>query len=144
MLTLGELGSITLEMTDLEIIDGPGPDLIVFENPFPAWRETGRVEASLDGIDWYEWPCEAENITDDFPGCAGVGTVHATPDFWVDPTDPSAAGGDAFDLEDLGLPAARFIRITDSGHNAFGYGGTTGGFDLDAIAAANWAVVASE
>ena len=138
VLTLGELGSILLEMTDLEIIDGPGPDLIVFENPFPAWRETGRVEASLDGVDWYAWPCFPEDVEGDFPGCAGKASVYASSDFLVDPTDPESAGGDAFDLADLGLPAARYIRVTDSGHNAFGYGGTTGGFDLDAIAAANW------
>lgn len=141
VLSLGELGSITLEMTDLEIIDGPGPDLLVFENPFPGWLETGVVEASLDGIDWYAWPCSAEDADGDFPGCAGTAAVYATADFWVDPTDPVAAGGDAFDLADLGLPAARFVRISDSGYNFMRYGGTTGGFDLDAIAAANWAVI---
>ena len=144
VLSLGELGSITLEMVDLEIIDGPGPDLLVFENPFPGWYETGVVEASLDGIDWYAWPCAAEDEAGDFPGCAGRASVYATPDFLIDPTDPEAAGGDAFDLADIGLPAARFVRITDSGYNALGYGGITGGFDLDAIAAANWAEVAAD
>ena len=144
VLSLGELGSITLELTDLEVIDGPGPDLLVFENPFPGWYETGIVEASLDGIDWYAWPCEAEDADGGFPGCAGTEPVYATEDFWVDPTDPIAAGGDAFDLADIGLPAARFVRITDSGYNAMGYGGTTGGFDLDAIAAANWAEITTD
>ena len=144
VLSLGELGSITLELTDLEVIDGPGPDLLVFENPFPGWYETGIVEASLDGIDWYAWPCEAEDADGGFPGCAGTELVYATEDFWVDPTDPIAAGGDAFDLADIGLPAARFVRITDSGYNAMGYGGMTGGFDLDAIAAANWAEITTD
>lgn len=144
VLSLGELGSITLEMTDLEIIDGPGPDLIVFENAFTAWIETGRVEASVDGIEWFEWACEAENAADDFPGCAGVSGVYATSELEVDPTDPLVAGGDAFDLADIGLSSARFIRITDSGFNAMAYGGETGGFDLDAIAAANWAVLTAE
>ena len=143
VLSLGELGSITLELTDLEVIDGPGPDLLVFENPFLV-GETGIVEASLDGIDWYAWPCAAEDAGKGFPGCAGTELVYATEDFWVNPTDPIAAGGDAFDLADIGLPAARFVRITDNGYNAMGYGGTTGGFDLDAIAAANWAEITTD
>jgi hypothetical protein len=34
VLSLGHGGSITLAFTDNEIVDGPGPDFIVFENPF--------------------------------------------------------------------------------------------------------------
>ena len=37
------------------------------------------------------------------------------------------AGGDAFDLADLGLESANFVRIVDSGANILG------GFDLDAV-----------
>ena len=64
--------------------------------------------------------------------------VYATSEFLVDPTDPLVAGGDAFDLAEIGVAEARFVRITDSGYNALGYGGETGGFDLDAVGAANW------
>ena len=39
VLSLGENGEIILEMTDLGIVDGPGPDLLVFENPFAEWFE---------------------------------------------------------------------------------------------------------
>jgi hypothetical protein len=46
-----------------------------------------------------------------------------------------AAGGDAFDLADIGLQRARFVRIRDSGENP--YEGTAGGFDLDALAVVN-------
>ena len=141
VLSLGELGSITLEMVDLAIYDGPGPDLIVFENAFGTWAETGRVEVSSDGVEWAGWTCEAENADDNFPGCAGVNQVYATSEFLVDPTDPLVAGGDAFDLADIGVTEARFVRITDSGYNALGYGGETGGFDLDAVGAANWMAV---
>ncbi len=144
VLSLGELGSITLEMVDLELFDGPGPDLIVFENAFGTWAETGRVEVSQDGIEWFGWTCEAENAEDGFPGCAGVSQVYATSEFLIDPTDPVVAGGDAFDLADIGVSSARFVRITDSGFNAMGYGGETGGFDLDAIAAANWLGIPTE
>ena len=43
------------------------------------------------------------------------------------------AGGDPFDLKDVGLKSIRFVRITDL-DNSFGAEGTTG-FDLDAVAA---------
>ena len=138
VLSLGEEGQIVLAFTDLSVFDGPGPDLIVFENPFGTWFETAFVEASIDGEEWFMWPCDPEDIDGDYPGCAGVGHVFATSEYLVDPTDPEVAGGDAFDLADLGLGAARYVRITDTGFNALGYGGITGGFDLDAVAIANW------
>ncbi len=46
------------------------------------------------------------------------------------------AGGDAFDLAELGLSTARFVRIIDSGTSD--YTGTSGGFDLDALAVVHW------
>ena len=144
VLSLGEEGSIVLAFNDLGLVDGPGADLLVFENPFAGWLETAFVEVSADGETWVGWPCDPENVEEDFPGCAGVASVHATAEFLIDPTDPAQAGGDAFDLADLGMDAARFVRITDSGFNAFAYGGTTGGFDLDAICAANWAPLSSD
>ena len=69
------------------------------------------------------------------PGCAGVNPVLANRTNGVDPTDPALAGGDAFDLADVGLARARYVRIRDSGVNP--YEGTTGGFDLDALAVVN-------
>ena len=144
VLSLGERGSIVIEFTDLGIIDGPGADLLVFENPFPTWSETGVVEVSNDGETWTGWVCDAENEEDGYPGCAGTTSVYATPEMLIDPTDPDVAGGDAFDLADIGVDSARFVRITDSGFNVAGYGGTTGGFDLDAVCAANWAPLTDE
>ena len=144
VLSLGESGEIILEMTDLGIVDGPGADLLVFENPFRGWFEAGVVAVSEDGILWHEWACDATNVADAYPGCAGTATVYLNSTSGIDPTDPEAAGGDAFDLADLGLERARFVRIRDTGENDHGYGGTSGGFDLDAIAAANWEVLESE
>ena len=144
VLSLGQGGTIILEMTDLEITDGPGPDLLVFENPFLGWFETAAVAASMDGETWHEWPCDAEDLPNLFPGCAGVSYVHANSDQPIDPTSAKDAGGDTFDLAAIGLPAARFIRIRDSGRNFHGYGETTGGFDLDAVAAANWSLISSD
>ncbi|MEM1414311.1 MAG: cell surface protein [Myxococcota bacterium] len=134
VLSLGNAGEIVLAFRDTELVDGPGPDLLVFENPFSGFTETGAVAVSEDGITWEEWPC-LNSASMDFPGCAGVRPVFANPDNDIDPTDPEAAGGDAFDLADLGLTRARFVRIRDTGWNV--YGGMSGGFDLDAIAAVN-------
>ena len=135
VLSLGDRGVIVLEFTDIGLIDGPGPDLLVFENPFIGWLETGEVAVSEDGQTWHTWPCDPEDADGGYPGCAGVQRVWSTPDNGVDPTDPDTAGGDAFDLADLGVTHARFVRITDSGSND--YQGVAGGFDLDAVAIVN-------
>jgi hypothetical protein len=131
VVSLGNQGVIVLAFTDLGLVDGEGVDLLVFENAFAAWPETAVVAASEDGETWSEWPCDVETNV----GCAGVAAVLANSDNGIDPTDPVAAGGDAFDLADIGLQRARFVRIRDSGENP--YEGTAGGFDLDALAVVN-------
>lgn len=133
VLSLGREGTIVLSFDDIGLVDGEGPDLLVFENPFPGWYEAGVVSASADGETWLSWPCEADSEA--LTGCAGVGLVWATSDNGVDATDPETAGGDAFDLADLGLERALYVRIQDAGLSS--YDGVSGGFDLDAIAIAN-------
>lgn len=130
VLSLGEEGEVVLEFVDLLLRDESGPDLIVFENPMSAWKETAIVGVSVDGVEFVDFPCDPEDVDGSFPGCAGTRLVFAGPDA-ADPTDPETAGGDAFDLEDVGLEEARFVRLRDTGFNA--YDGATGGFDLDAI-----------
>jgi hypothetical protein len=132
VLSLGREGEIVLGFDDVGLIDGEGVDLIVFENPFSGWVETGVVAVSEDGETWAEWPCDP--LADGYPGCAGVDAVYAGPDA-NDPTDPSVAGGDQYDLAELGIAEARFVRIRDSGANS--YDGISGGFDLDAVAVVN-------
>jgi len=137
VVSLGVGGSIVVEL-GVTAVDGDGPDLVVFENAFrrggtgPLFAEPGQVGASEDGITFVDWPCDAE--AEGFAGCAGVSPVHANADENdVDPTDPSEAGGDAFDLGAIGLARARFVRVRDSGID-YGFGAPTGGFDLDAVA----------
>lgn len=139
VLSLGTGGVITLEFVDNEVFDGDGPDLIIFENPFlrapgddpdNGYFELAKVEVSFDGKSWKEFPFN--QITR--KGCAGHNPVIANPDENdISPTDPKAAGGDQFDLRDIGLKSIRFVRITDL-ENASGTEGTAG-FDLDAVAA---------
>jgi hypothetical protein len=133
VLSLGLLGSIDLEFTDWVAIDGPGVDLLVFENPFGTFFETGVVSVSDDGVTWREFPCDA---TDGGVGCAGTRHVFANPGAGISGTDPLQAGGDGFDLAEVGLTRARFVRVRDSGANRF-YGAPGGGFDLDGVAVVN-------
>lgn len=139
VLSLGKGGQITLEFVDNEVIDGPGPDLLIFENPFlrapgddPAngFFELARVEFSYDGKEWKQFPFD--QITRQ--GCAGHHPVMAHPgENDISPVDPEKAGGDPFDLKEVGLKVIRFVRITDL-DNPHGENGTAG-FDLDAVAA---------
>jgi hypothetical protein len=164
--SLGRRGSITLEFTDSVIVDGPGPDFTVFENAFltaagsvagPPFAEAAEVSVSADGRDFLAFPCALEDAAAFFPGCAGVFPVLAnvdepgTPAATVPTAVPIAAlvgaptaappppgsGGDSFDLADLGIAAARFVRIV-SGPGAVPALEGKAGFDLDAIAAVNW------
>ena len=139
VVSLGKGGQITLRFEHHRIVDGPGADFIVFENAFAGWPETAQVFAA-DAIeptdaDWRPFPCDPHNAKGGFPGCAGVSPVYSAPDNGIAATDVAKAGGDAFDLADVGLTSARALRIVDSGLNE--YEGGTGGFDLDAVAVVN-------
>lgn len=139
VLSLGKGGRITLEFVDNEVVDGEGVDLLIFENAFlrapgddpsDGSFEPAKVEVSADGKEWTTFPHDRTTKR----GCAGVHPVHANSiDNDIDPTDPKTAGGDPFDLADVGLKVVRFVRITDL-DNAAGLNGTAG-FDLDAVAA---------
>lgn len=128
VVSLGLGGSITVEL-GVDVVDGPGTDLIVFENPFEGFIEIGQVEVSTDGINFVAFACDAATTA----GCAGVQPVNASSANSIDPTDPAAAGGDAFDLAAISVTRAHYVRVTDVG--GFDTGGGKAGFDLDAVVA---------
>jgi hypothetical protein len=143
--SLGYGGIATLEFVNNTIVDGPGPDFIVFENAFYSggcdwkgepqhvtWCETAIVEISQDGLQWHRFPpdynpsnktCGIEPWANasSFKNLAGVHPVIAsvahdgTLKDGVDPTDPATAGGDAFDLAAVGLSWCRYVRLIDTG-----------------------------
>lgn len=133
VLTLGQGGFVTLAFEGNGIVDGPGVDFVVFENAFfvggdpeHPYAELARVEVSTDGVEWVAFPCEPSGYP--FGSCAGWHPVYASSDEpSLDPTDPEVAGGDAFDLADVGLSLARYVRVVDLASHP-----TT--FDLDAVA----------
>jgi hypothetical protein len=149
VLSLGKGGSIVLGFEGLAITDGDGSDLVVFENPFwpggdasAVYAEPGEVSVSEDGETWLTFACDHEGDGEgNFAGCAGV-----TPTLEYDaalggPLDPLVTGGDAFDLADLGVVSANFVRIRDVSELG---DAPSAGFDLDAVGIANAATVTSE
>jgi hypothetical protein len=136
VLSLGAGGVIVLKSAT-PILNGNGADFIVFENAFYAngnpnapFAELGEVAVSQDGSQFLVFDCET-TAAPGYPGCAGASPVLANPDLNdLDPTDPIEAGGDAFDLNELGLGWAQYIRIRDLSSNGTG---TNSGFDLDAV-----------
>ncbi len=140
VVSLGDLGEIVLGF-DVEIINGPGIDFIVFENPFlsgtSTWYELGSVAVSDDGLRWFDFPCDPQMQGPPFPQCAGWQPVSSSAGEPL--VDPNTDGGDGFDLADLeGLPdnfRGRYIKIRDL-DVAFDKslrGPENHGFDLDAV-----------
>jgi hypothetical protein len=135
LLSLGNGGVIVLEVIGGYVVDGDGPDLVIFENPFvyngpngtQVYVETARVSvAEFDDPSMYRsFPCDPSKPP--YSGCAGVGPVRYAPQIPL-----TEDGGDLFDLATIGLQRIRYIRIEDTGDNpSFSLG--TEGFDLDAI-----------
>ena len=130
VLSLGHGGSIVLEFGDNAIVDGPGPDFIVFENaffctappataadPWSVFAEPGIVEASDDGITWHLFPYDAAALSQVTTLCSDRSLIERlrglfgiTPSFtgnWTVPDDP--------DVFDAGAPGG----VSGHGGDAF-------------------------
>jgi hypothetical protein len=167
--SLGLSGEIVLAFADNVIVDGPGVDFTVFENPFfeaglfevlvTLFSEAGRVSVSQDGQTWHAFACANDALDHPYyAGCAGVYPVLANGETDArHPAVPTAAppvtsflgqqkpnvvvpdgsGGDSFDLADVGLGWARYVRIQAADHVVGPFGPDNAGFDLDAVVAVN-------
>jgi hypothetical protein len=119
VVSLGDGGFVELSFGVHGIVDVAGPDFIVFENAFfvggdpeNPYAELGEVSVSQDGTDWVAFPCTTREYP--YDSCAGWHPVLANAESnALDPTDVDVAGGDAFDLADVGLPWVRYVRIDD-------------------------------
>jgi hypothetical protein len=123
----------------------------------PPFSEPGRVSVSQNGVTWYSFPCNlVAGEAPYHPGCAGVYPVlanagdPATPHAGI-PSDtpiqslvgqnaltlpvPPGSGGDSFDLAQVGLAWARYVRIESASFVGGPVGADNAGFDLDALAA---------
>jgi len=143
VVSLGKGGSIVIGFGAHTIIDGEGPDFIVFENAFwaggdPAavFAEPGEVSVSLDGEAWHTFECDAAGDgAGRYAGCAGWSPTLEYDATRVAELTPEVTGGDAFDLAELGLVEARFVRVRDRAELG---AAPTAGFDLDAIGLAHF------
>jgi hypothetical protein len=144
VVSLGKGGEIVVSFAPNAIMDGPGVDFIVFENPFVEdgttflYAEPGEVSVSNDLETWSTFPCTQTTQDAPYGQCAGVNPVFSNPDNDISPFDTAHAGGDAYDLASLGVTQARYVRIRNivtsetcpAGYDKYG-------FDLDAIAIVN-------
>ena len=135
-------------------------------DPNQAWTvfaEPGSVAVSDDGVSFFAFPFDQAALA--HVGQSGTpssalpllhGLAGITPAFtgnWTVPDDPdvwdpagrggvSGAGGDAFDLADVGLARARYVLITDLNLDT-GFAGAAEGFDLGSVVALHAAPVAA-
>ncbi len=156
VVSLGGGGTIVVTFAPNAIVDGPGPDFIVFENPFwvggnanDVYAEPGEVSVSDDGVAWHSFPCTpaldpqsrlGTGVAPPYGQCAGWHVVVSSSTNGISPVDPAVAGGDAFDLADLGVTHARYVRIADETREVCPDAGAlpkTNGFDLDAVSIVN-------
>lgn len=145
VVSLGIGGEIIVSVEPNAVVDGPGPDFIVFENAFyasgnpaePA-ADLGEVSVSDDGTTWKTYPC-TPGPSAPYGACAGWHPVYSAPGNGISPVDPTKAGGEAYDLATVGLTSARFIRIKDlsTGSCNVTPKPINAGFDLDGIAVVN-------
>ena len=153
VVSLGIGGSITVAF-DHDVLDEPGNphgiDLLVFGNAFctdpsfpqgicgATYSEGGRIEVSLDGLDWRTVPKVAADAPFPTIGWLDTGPYDTAPGLeptdFTRPVDPSMAtlvigqshevimemyegsgGGAGIDLASVGLSAIRFVRISNDG-----------------------------
>jgi hypothetical protein len=138
VVSLGAGGEIVLGFGPDELLDGPGPDLVVFENPFlvngdpdAPYAELGEVAVSTDAVSWRTFACDAAAPgPSGWSGCAGWRLTRFFDPVALVPLEPALTGGDPFDLAEVGLESARFVRIRDLSVSGEGQ---AAGFDLDAV-----------
>lgn len=138
--SIGMGGEIIVGFKNRILKNGPGVDFIIFENAFinpvnnGIFAEPGIVSVSQDGINFVEFPFNTTTLK----GFAGINYTNGD----KDPFNPAISGGDAFDLDILGLNYIRFIKIKDTteliktlpkNHKYWNPEFLLTGFDLDAI-----------
>ncbi|PCJ63707.1 MAG: hypothetical protein COA58_15295 [Bacteroidetes bacterium] len=161
VVSLGDGGSIILTF-DSPIQNNEGYDFAVFENGFKVgfsyYLELAHVEVSENGIDYTRFPSE----------CVVDSSFQTNNFSYTKPEElynlagkHQAPYGTLFDLEEIGLSEIKYIKLIDVVGSIIDSIGTrdskgriinepfpspfeSGGFDLDAVAAVNGALLKKE
>jgi len=111
IVSLGRNGWVALSFAG-NIIDEAGADFTVFENAFQfaagIFDEWLIVSVSQDGNTWVTFP---------YDSLTGAGMAGRTPTNGggiVNYLDPNQSGGDSFDLAEVGLAWAKYVKVTDA------------------------------
>jgi hypothetical protein len=145
LVALDDGARLVVELDGLELIDGPGTDLVVFENPFEVgrgltrWMEPGVVEFGVGSVS-----CAVREVVDPtvpaaiagdparyVTGFFGIAPVRANPDRNDLVPGHVAGGGDGFDLAATRCEAADRVELVDVAGDGFSP-------DIDAIALVHW------
>lgn len=143
--TLPNGASLVVELDGIELVDGPGADLVVFENPFEVgrglhrWMEPGtlvlRSGQSRQPVPTVVDDTVPADVSGDparyRAGVFGVVPVRANPDRGDHVPGHAGAGGDPFDLADVALPSADAFELVDIEGDGFSP-------DVDAVALVHW------
>ena len=118
LLSLGDGGSATFELV-FSVIDGPGPDFVLFENGFSFSKdsfflELAFVEVSYDGIKYVRFPSFSQTDTITQVGAFGSLKAHQIHNLAGKYTAPFGVPFDLSEIRDsLGRSTINFIRIID-------------------------------
>ena len=142
VLSLGTGGEIVLGFGGYRVFNGPGPDFIVWENPFwiggdaqNPFAELGEVAVSADGETWHAFPCNP-SLEDSFdPGCAGWRPRLEFDSCELLPIAPELAG--AICSISLSSDSNRFVSFVFA--ICLMGASPSAGFDLDAVGAVHLA-----
>ena len=141
VLSLGEFGFIVLRFRDSVVVDGPGDDLVIFENVFitsadssdtSAFVEPAYVFLSKDGRFFFMYPFDTSDANPyNWTGLAGIKPTN----YGADTINPDVWMGDRFDISAVGLDTVRFVLIADAVDLC--PSSLCSGFDLDAAGCIN-------
>ncbi len=124
---------------------------IAYPESVDVFAEPAAVSVSEDGINLFAFECDPNmpktvvGGTNFYAGlqsgCAGITPTLYGRDFFI-PGLENGAGGDAFDLADIGVKRAKYVKITGAGTykkpaDPENLGNGNIGFDLDAVSVIN-------
>ncbi len=143
VLSLGQFGFIILQFRDNVVVDGPGDDLVIFENSFitsvdsgdtSVFAEPAYVFLSRDGRFFFLYPFDTSDSNPyNWTGLAGIKPTN----YGADTSNPDVWMGDRFDISLVGLDTVRFVLIADAVDLC--PSSLCSGFDLDAAGCLNCA-----